>query len=287
MSKSNWELEVLEYVRRSFPEAVSGDRRILDSKEIDVYVPTKRVGVECHGLYWHSEASGKDIDRNKHLAKLQLASSKDVKLFQLYYDEWRDKREICESLIDHRLGVSKNRIGARKLVVGKMVVSEQKEFFEKSHISGYVPSSVSFCLRDAEGRVIAALGLRTPRQGGKYEGLLEISRYATLPGWSVTGGLGKLMKSAKECVSTYGKKGLMTYVDRRIGDGHGYLSQGFKTVGSTGVDYWYTDNILRYDRFKFRAQDGVSEVEVAKKAGVSRIWGCGSLVMEWHVARAL
>jgi hypothetical protein len=71
----------------------------------------------------------------------------------------------------------------------------------------------------------------------------------------------------------------MTYVDRRIGTGKGYLSAGFELVGSTGPDYWYTDNELRYDRFKFRASDGKSEKQVAFSAGVSRIYGCGSSIM--------
>ena len=68
----------------------------------------------------------------------------------------------------------------------------------------------------------------------------------------------------------------MTYVDRRIGAGKGYEAAGFKLTGSTAPDYWYTDNQLRYDRFKFRAKDGKSERQIATEARVSRIYGCGS-----------
>jgi hypothetical protein len=52
----------------------------------------------------------------------------------------------------------------------------------------------------------------------------------------------------------------------RIGAGKGYSAAGFRLVGSTGLDYWYTDNEYRYGRFKFRAQEGKSEKQVAYAA---------------------
>jgi hypothetical protein len=70
----------------------------------------------------------------------------------------------------------------------------------------------------------------------------------------------------------------MTYVDRRVGEGNGYRSAGFSMTGTTPVDYWYTDNHLRYDRFRFRARDGKSERQIVNEANVSRIYGCGSSV---------
>jgi hypothetical protein len=46
------------------------------------------------------------------------------------------------------------------------------------------------------------------------------------------------------------------------------------------IDYWYTDNVLRYDRFKYRAHDSKSEKQIALEASVSKIWGCGSFVFK-------
>lgn len=278
-NKSNWELEVLEYVRRKFPDAISGDRKILSGKEIDVYVPSRKVGIECHGLYWHSESSARNINKNSSKDKLEACESFGVKLFQFFYDEWRDKRKICESMIDHRLGVSKNAVGARKLELVELSTKQQREFFNASHIAGYTPSHVSFGLSDKNGVVYAALSLRLPMQSKKYKDCYEISRFSTLPGWSVVGGLQRLMKKAVT-YSESSSKDLMTYVDRRFGDGHGYLSCGFELIGETGIDYWYTDNSVRYNRFKYRAKDGVPESEVARLAGVTRIYGCGSLIMK-------
>jgi hypothetical protein len=277
-SKSNWELDVFSFVQSLCDDAISGDRSILSPKEIDVYVPSKRLGVECHGLYWHSEGSPRgSLDKHSHLEKHRLAAEKQVKLLQIFQDEWRDKRIICESLIRHRLGMSLRRIGARKLRLDALDVDRRKQFFETSHIAGDVPSTRAWALFDGE-TVVAALSIRHPRQAHKYTNTMEIARFCTAPFVSIPGGLNRLMGVAMTHVKEIGATQLLTYVDRRIGDGHGYEQCEFKRTGETGIDYFYTDNFLRYDRFKFRAQEDMTESDVARNAGVSKIYGCGSYV---------
>jgi len=276
-SKSNWELEVFTFVQSLTSDVISGDKKAMSPKEIDVYVPSKKFGIECHGLYWHSEGSKQGVfDKNKHLEKSVLAAKNGIKLLQIFEDEWRDKREICESMIRHRLGMDRYRCKTWSTKVVELNTQEQRSFFDSTHIAGYVPSKVTWGLRDRSGIVVAALSLRIPRNGKKYEGYLEIARYSTAQATSVPGGLSKLVKRAKEWCKKNGYRGIMTYVDRRVGEGDGYKSVGFSFLGSTTVDYWYTDNQLRYDRFKFRAKNGKSERQIAIEVRVSRIYGCGS-----------
>ena len=279
-SKSNWELEVFDFVKTLASDAESGNRIVLAPKEIDVYVPSKGIGIECHGLYWHSEGSSKEnFNKRSHLEKLINANAVNVKLYQLFYDEWRDKRSICESLIAHKLGVSSQRLGAREFNIVELNTEQQRDFFDSTHISSYTPAKVVFGLAK-DDVIFAALGLRVPRQASKYDNSLEISRYSTAVGYSIPGGLNRLMNCAVRYAVDSSFKSLVTYVDRRFGDGHGYLNCRFSIVGDTGVDYFYTDNMFRYDRFKFRARGGLTERQVASQAGVSRIYGCGSLVLQ-------
>lgn len=279
ISKSNWELEVYNFVKLISSDAVSGDRSVISPKEIDIYVPSKKFGIECHGLYWHSEGSprGETIDKRTHLKKLELAQAVSVRLLQLFEDEWRDKKIICQSMIRHRLGVTEHKIGARNLNVVKLTSSERKLFFENSHISGDVPASQAWGLK-RDDKIFAAISVRKPRQAKKYPETLEVARYSTCPNYSVPGGLQKLFKEVFKHARSEGIKKIMTYVDKRIGDGHGYKKSGFDLVGSTGIDYSYTDNELRYDRFSFRAQGEMSETQIVKEAKVSKIYGCGSYV---------
>lgn len=281
VGKSNWELSVFDYVKSLSPDAISGDRSILSPKEIDIYVPTRSFGIECHGLYWHSEA-GKpedEFDKNSHQHKTRLASEKCIDLLQIFEDEWRDKRQIVESMIQHRLGLHDKKCKTWSTKVVELNTEEQRSFFNGSHIAGYTPSRICWGLKDRDDVIVSALSMRIPRHAEKYEMSIEIARFSNLPGISTPGALSKLLKVAKKWAIDSGFNNIMTYVDRRIGTGKGYLSVGFTQVGATGPDYWYTDNELRYDRFKFRAHEGKSEKQVAYAAGVSRIYGCGSLVL--------
>jgi len=281
IGKSNWELSVFDYVRSLAPDAISGDKKVLSPKEVDVYVPSRNFGIECHGLFWHSEAGKPDeqFDKNAHLTKSNLAEERGLNLLQLFEDEWRDKRDIVESMIQHRLGLHTNKCKTWSTQVVELSTAEQRDFFDKTHISGYTPGKVCWGLRDRDGIIVAALSLRVPRHADKYDGYIEIARFSNALGMSVPGGLSKLLKVAREWTRVAGHRGIMTYVDRRIGTGQGYVAAGFVKTDSTAPDYWYTDNELRYDRFKFRAQDGVPERQVALAARVARIYGCGSHIM--------
>ena len=284
ISKSNWELEVHNFVRQVCPDAISGDRNILSPKEIDVYVPSRKIGIECHGLYWHSEARpDAEIDPKKHVKKLELAAEKGIRLIQIFYDEWRDKRELIQDMITYRLGYQKERVKTWSTKVIELDEKERSTFFNSTHIAGSTPCKMAWGLRDRNGRIVAAISLRVPRHLKKYSGQIEVARFSTLPGCSVPGGLSKLLSVAKSWSQDNGYKHIMTYVDRRIGTGDGWMKAGFVHVGKTAPDYWYTDLTLRYDRFKFRAKDGKSEKQVAMDAGVSRIWGCGSLILALEI----
>jgi len=280
VGKSNWELSVFNYVQFLMPDVVSGDKKILFPKEVDVHVPTKNFGIECHGLFWHSEAGKPDdeFDKNLHLTKSILSEEKGLNLLQIFEDEWRDKRPIVESMIQHRLGLHSLKCKTWSTKIVELTTDEQRQFFNSTHISGYTPSRICWGLKDRNNQLVSALSLRVPRHGEKYEDSLEIARFSNALGMSVPGGLSKLLKMAKKWSLSNGYKNIMTYVDRRIGAGRGYEASGFQKIGSTGPDYWYTDGELRYDRFKFRAQDGLSEKQVAFSAGVSRIYGCGSFI---------
>ena len=75
-------------------------------------------------------------------------------------------------------------------------------------------------------------------------------------------------------------EGLITYVDTRHGTGDSYKKAGFTVFGKTTQRFWWTDFRNRFDRFSIRADKsrGMTEAEVAKEAGVTRIYGCQNIV---------
>jgi hypothetical protein len=276
LTASQWQLEVEEFVSSLGFNVERGNRKTIFPKEIDIFVPDKHFGIECHGLYFHSEAKD-GCDSKLHATKAMLAENAGIRLLQIFHDEWRDRNYIVKEMIRSRLGISNRKIGARKCNLVQIDAKAQRQFFESSHLSGYAPAQNAWAL-EYSGEILSCLSVRVPRQE-KWRDRLEISRYATAPGVIVAGGLSRLSRAAFEYSIESGQSGLMTYVDRRVGFGQGYLSCGFKEAGQTGPDYWYTDMRSRFDRFKFRANGGISEKEIAAKSGVYRIWGAGSKIL--------
>jgi hypothetical protein len=140
----------------------------------------------------------------------------------------------------------------------------------KNHISGSVNSSIRLGLVYDE-EIVTAIGFRKPRQK-KWKDYYEISRFASLQNHVVVGGLSKLIKTF---LSRFNVK-IMTYADRRFGEGLGYEKAGFKLIGNTGIDYWYSDGIQRFDRFIVKADKELSEREKAAMMSLYKVWGCGS-----------
>lgn len=273
---SQGETEMAEWLRALGVTVKTGTRDIIGPKELDIFLPKHDMAVEFNGLYWHSELAPDGVDRRGHIEKTEAASAAGVRLVHVFSDEWSRKREVIESMLLHRMGASPNRLPARSLRVIVPSVEERRTFFERSHISGDVPSSAAFALADDQG-IVCCLSIRKPRQK-KWSGMTEIARFATRPYHHVPGGLQRLLKRAKDRAQINGFSGIITYADRRFGEGEGYARVGFEPDGDTGVDYWYTDGSARIDRFSIRALSGISERARAREAGLGRVWGCGSRI---------
>lgn len=279
-SASQDEIKIGDYIQNDLMlTVVRNDRSVISPLELDVYVPGKAFAVEFNGLYWHSQAVS---NKHAHKTKTDKCRALGVSLFHVFSDEWDKNQSLIKSMIAAKLGLTQTRFGARELdVLDVSFPVRLREFFDASHISGYVKSTHGFALTDPKNNneVLCALMLRKPIIGKRYRGLVEISRFATKPFTHVSGGFGKLLKAAEQWCKQQGFGGLLSYCDLRFGgEGSLYEKTGFTRERDTDLNYWYTDGRVRYDRFKFRARDGKSENEVVTEAGVRRIYGCGNAV---------
>lgn len=282
--ESKAQLEIYEFAKSLSPDAVLSDRSVISPKELDVWIPSARLGIEYNGLFWHSEQILSD--QNYHQNKLLMCEKVGVKLLSIYEDEWRDKRSIVEAMIKHRLGRSNKLWNARKLITVELSSKDAQQFFNENHLEGHVRSIVSFGLKDeSTGLLLAALSLRRPFHR-KYSGMLEVGRCCTLSGHSVRGWLGKLTKAAKNYAKLNGIEMLMTYVDSRVGSGNAYAQSGWTLERhDTSPRFWWTDYVHRFNRFKYKADKsaGLSQIEVASAAGVVPIWGCSNHLLTLRV----
>ncbi len=270
ITKSKAELEIFNYiVSLGIQDVISGDRTIIKPKEIDICLKQNNFGIEFNGLYWHSDIVDSTSKRDL-LNKTIECRLKNIKLMHIFSDEWAFKKDICMSMIKNRIGLC-DRIWARKCEVKEIDKKEFDLFMNKCHISGSVNSSVRLGLYYKES-LVSAIGFRKPRQK-KWNKYWEISRFACDLNKVVVGGLSKLIK---HFIRNNKNSKIMTYADRRFGEGLGYKKVGFKLVGDSGIDYWYSDGINRYDRFIVKSDGILSEREKAAEMKLYKVWGCGS-----------
>ena len=75
LNSSLAEQTVYFYVKKIFPDAISGDRTALNGSELDIYIPSIKTGIEYDGYKWH-----KDIAKDE--AKNLLCSDYGIKLYR-------------------------------------------------------------------------------------------------------------------------------------------------------------------------------------------------------------
>ena len=246
--------------------------------ELDIYIPSKNLAVEFNGLYWHSEATGKD--KWYHHKKWLACKEKGIQLIQIWEDDWKRNPEMVKRMIAHKLGASLGeKVYARKTSV--VIVDKKKAdaFLADNHIQGAVDGSLRCGLEF--GGVLVALMVLKP-EGGSEGKTLNLLRYSTSR--QVVGGFSKLLKftlSASPEVTS-----VISFSDNTVSDGNLYESNGFVAVKQLAPDYMYVVNNERKHKFgyrlvKFRNDpalqyvDGYTEKQLAELNGLVRIWDAG------------
>jgi len=93
---SKQEKTLLKFIRTMLPGkvlVVENDKKIINPKEIDIFIPSLNIGFEYNGLYWHDKESYlNDLKNNTQFSnervKEILCAEKNVKLFHVWSDEW-------------------------------------------------------------------------------------------------------------------------------------------------------------------------------------------------------
>lgn len=241
---------VLEQELRTFIESLgfvtTKDKDILEGKEIDIYLPEKRVGFEFNGLFWHSEARSNNPKGN-HKLKTDLAAIKGVRLIHVYEDDWLTKRKVVENTIKHLLSVTDKQIYARRCHV---VEQDSTTFIEENHMLGKSSGvSVSLTL-EYKGCIVAAMQFSKSgsRRGNSEEGSYELIRFASL------GVVGAASKLFKHFVKTYSPKEVVSYSDNDMFDGKMYEILGFSKVEDVPPDYKVVEGGKRHHKSGYRKE---------------------------------
>lgn len=273
------EQEIADFVTSILsPDTVvmRNDRSCIYPKELDIYIPDKKIAIEFNGLYWHSETAGKD--RRYHYDKWKQCNDQGVQLITIWEDDWLNKRSIVESMLAHKLGVHDGAaVYARKTVVEEIPFVIAKDFLDKYHIQGSVQGSIYFGLYYKDNLLAVSVWRKNKTQ-------LYLDRYAT--SCNVVGGMGKMLKQGKLYAKQQGLLQIITFADHEVSNGNLYEVLGFDHDKELAPDYKYVVDGQRKHKFGYRLkrfkndpaliyQDGLTELQLANLNNIYRVWDCG------------
>lgn len=259
------------------------DRITIKPKEIDFFLYEKNIGIELNGLYWHSEKFYTDIFH--HQNKWKMSNDKNIKLIQIWEDEWKFKKEIVINILNNNIFNNFQKIGARKCEIKLLSNNSYKTFVEKYHIQGYAPSKyrIGLFYNNELIQLMSFSSNRISMGGKKIKNEYELIRLCTKFGITVIGGSERLLKYFENLVNP---EILISYCNLRYFTGNSYLKMGFKFDKITRPNYFYfkPNNTKRYYRYNFRksvlVKEGFdpnkTEKEIMEDLGFLKIWDCGN-----------
>jgi hypothetical protein len=261
----------IKYIQHSF--------KIIPPLQLDFYLPDYNMGIECNGIFWHSD---KCKPPQYQSDKYKKCVESGIRLISIWEDWVANSPDIVRSILLSKLGIYKTRIGARQCAIKKLSQHEI-DIIMQHHIQGTCKMSRRYGLI-YKGKLVAAMGFGKKRRGmmGSIERdeSYELARFCTLPGLQIVGGAGKLLKRFIKDVQP---SSITSFSSNDISDGRVYERLGFEKV-SENQSYWIVDKKMhRWHRYKFRKSElikrgysaNLTEREIVNQMGFYRIYDTG------------
>jgi len=259
------------------------DRTIITPYEIDVMVGDS-IGIEINGVTWHSD---KVRDKNYHLMKTEMASTRGVHLIHLTDVEIINNQYKIESFLASLVNSDIRVLYARKCSVVEIELSRYRELCNMWHMQGYAYADCVYGL-EYEGELVQVMSFSRSRFNQSYQ--YELVRLCTTRHTRVVGGASRLLSRFKKekCPSS-----IISYCDRSLHTGRVYEQLGFIYDGDTNIGYRYYKSGKLYSRYTFQKHklkdkfpdiwsEDKTEYEIMSEAGYLRIWDCGNRRFVWN-----
>lgn len=257
-------------------------RHIIAPYEIDIYLPDHKVGIEYHGVYWHSYTTHETTQqRQRHSVKAKLAQESGIRLLQFWDTEWSEMPQICQSIISSAVGKNK-KLYARDCHLAVPPRDACKSFLVEHHLQGYCPYQYAYGLYDQQELVM----VMTIGKSRFAKGHWELLRMVTRRGWTVVGGAERLWKRIVEVLPS--GTVIDSYADQRLFTGQVYARLGFTYHHTTPPGYQYVLDGRLYSRLQFQKHklsklfanytDAVTEADNMFANGYRRLWDAGQAV---------
>ncbi len=286
-NKSSYENLIYDFIKNNFDgEILTNNRKIISPYELDIYLPSLKIGIDFNGLHWHNE-----LYKNKeyHKIKSDLCLKKGIQLIYIWEDDWINKQDIVKSILMNKLGKTSNKIFARKCEIKEINNNEIIRYFLNSnHIQGFIGSKIKIGLFYND-ELISLMTFRKLRKNMNYKSekdVYEMLRFCNKLDIIIIGGASKLFKYF---IKKYEPLKVITYADRSFSNGNLYEQIGFDKIYYIKPNYYYILNHKRIYRFNFRKKvlvkegydSNKTEHEIMLERKIYRIYDSGSIKFEY------
>lgn len=240
---SSFEVEIKEFLQNAIPtiNIIENDRGILKPHEIDLYLPEYKIGIEFHGLTWHSFGKSPNTihleynNKYTHMIKADKADKAGIQLLQIFENEWNTPQlqNIWKSVILAKIGVT-SKIYARKCEIRHVTNKESNMFLQNNHLQqSMVGASVNLGMYfDNELVSVMTFGKTRFKVNTEW----ELLRFCNKVSISVIGGFARLLKYF---IKEYHPKSILSYANRRWSTGKIYASNNFTFESKVESGYYY------------------------------------------------
>ena len=242
-STTNIEQRIQDLLDEHGIDYIKNDRNVISPYEIDFYIPSFNLGIECNGLYWHSCHRK---DKNYHYDKFIRCDDIGIQLLQFWGSDITHKFDIVKSIILNKLKKSTS-VYARKCTIGMVDGTTTRKFMMTNHIQGYASSTFNIGLYVNDDLVMMLTAGKSRFDSDRY----EIIRVSTKLGMHVIGGFSKLLKYAMMVMET---DTITSYCNLLYGNGNVYINNGFTRINDTGVGYFYHKKEIITSRYTVQSK---------------------------------
>lgn len=285
-NSSQIEKEILQYITSIHSGPVlSNDRTTIKPRELDIYLPDKKIGIEVNGVFWHSELVliSNNCHKHKDYQKFLQCRENNIQLITIYDIEWITKPSIVMSRLNSLLSKNTIKIGARKTDIREIASKQATEFFNQNHLQGAGKASVRLGLFHND-ELVAGMTFSKSNRARSQTGW-EIDRFAVKQNHNVQGAAQKLFSYF---IKKIDPDHVVSFSDNRWSEGKIYETLGFEQVHGGAPNYWYfrpNDHKL-YHRFGLRKNQNddqhLTEWQNRVNQGWNRIWDCGHSKWVWQ-----
>lgn len=237
----------------------------------DLYVPSKNLLIEYHGLRWHSQPGS----RRRDVTKYRNAVDSGHDFIALFEDEWIFGRRKVEQLLKSRLSRSE-ATSVRPSDCEVHVVSHQdvSPFYDRLHYIGACRAKVHYGVF-LSGKAVAAASFGNPTRQSKHP--WELLRMVSDPDYRVHGIWSKILSVF---IRDHRPSSVVSFSDNRLFDGRTYGKIGFKLDGEVRPNYYWVKGQKRFHKSGLRKRgidrrSPLTEGQLREGQGYRRIWDLG------------